>query len=232
MLDQTKKPKRQGWKQNPEAVQENILNAALEEFSQRGFASGSINVIADKTATSKRMIYYYFGDKEGLYRKVIDKAYQDMREGEAKLNLDVSDPVAAMRKLIKFTFEHHAEQQDFIRLVMIENIHRAKHLASKEKFAEINALAIARVNEIYNAGVTQQVFRTGLSPAQIHWQISAMCFFNVSNKATFSAAFGDDLFSHDGQQQLCRSIQNTVLAFLEYDPEQSETRGLSDKTNS
>lgn len=221
MLDDSKKTKRQGWKQNPEAVQENILNAALEEFSQRGFASGSINVIADKTETSKRMIYYYFGDKEGLYRKVIEKTYQDMREGEAKLDLDISDPVAAMRKLIHFTFEHHTEQQDFIRLVMIENIHRAKHLVAKEEFAKINALAIERVNEIYNAGVTQQVFRKGLSAAQLHWQISAMCFFNVSNKATFSAAFGDDLFSENGQQELCRSIQNTVLAFLEYDPEQS-----------
>jgi len=222
MLDDSKKTKRQGWKQNPEAVKENILNAALEEFSERGFASGSINVIADKTATSKRMIYYYFGDKEGLYRKVIEKTYQDMREGEAKLDLDTSNPISAMRKLINFTFEHHAEQRDFIRLVMIENIHRAKHLGPKDEFSEINALAIDRVNEIYNAGVNQRVFRSGLCASQIHWQISAMCFFNVSNKATFSTAFGNDLFTERGQIELCRSIEDTVLAFLQYNPELNE----------
>lgn len=219
MRNQTKKPKRQGWKQNPEAVRENILNSALEEFSLHGFSSGSVNVIAGKTATSKRMIYYYFGDKEGLFRKVIEKTYKDMRAGEAKLDLDISNPIAAMRKLIDFTFEHHAEQIDFIRLVMIENIHKGKHLASKEKFSEINTLAIQRVNEIYNAGVEKKVFREGLSASQIHWQISAMCFFNVSNKATFSAAFGDDLFSQSGQQDLSQSIQNTVLAFLQHNPE-------------
>lgn len=219
MTENKEKKKRQGWKQNPEAVQENILEAALEEFAERGFAGARINLIADKTDTSKRMIYYYFGDKEGLYRRVIEKTYTDTRQGELALELDLSKPQEALRKLITFTFNHHRKHSDFIRLVMIENIHQGRHLGEKQHFADINAPAIQRVKEIYSAGVEQGVFRRGLSAEQLHWQISAMCFFNVSNQATFAAAFGDQLFTPTGQKELCQTIEDTVLTFLLHEPD-------------
>jgi AcrR family transcriptional regulator len=68
-------PKRKTtWKKDPAAVKENILTIATEEFAARGLSGANINEIAQKTATSKRMIYYYFGDKEGLYQHVLELA--------------------------------------------------------------------------------------------------------------------------------------------------------------
>ena len=67
------KPRR---KKNPAAVKQNIIEVAIKEFSAHGLAGSSVNVIAEKTETSKRMIYYYFGGKSELYRAAIEHAYR------------------------------------------------------------------------------------------------------------------------------------------------------------
>lgn len=127
-LDLRKCMNRRGWKQDPAGVQSNILAVASTEFAAKGLSGARIDEIAAKTRTSKRMIYYYFGDKEGLFRRVLEEAYQKVREGEQKLNLEHLPPVEALTRLVEFTFDHHSSNPDFIRLVMIENIHHGAHL--------------------------------------------------------------------------------------------------------
>src|SRR5216117_2036937 len=56
---------------NPDRSKERILIAALKEFSARGFAGARVDVIARRAAINKRMLYHYFGDKEGLFREVL-----------------------------------------------------------------------------------------------------------------------------------------------------------------
>ena len=69
---------RGGWKQDPAAVRKNILAVAMAEFAANGLSGARIDEIAAKTNTSKRMIYYYFGDKEGLYGRVLEEAYREV----------------------------------------------------------------------------------------------------------------------------------------------------------
>ena len=84
---------------NPEATRANIISVATQEFAENGLSGARIDEIAAKTATSKRMIYYYFGDKAGLYRHVLEAAYARVRAGEEALQLDHLDPVDALRRL-------------------------------------------------------------------------------------------------------------------------------------
>jgi AcrR family transcriptional regulator len=98
------------------------------EFAKSGFSSAKIDDIAARTKTSKRMIYYYFGDKEGLYIQALEAAYGSVRVGERALNLDGMPPLQALERLVAFTFDHHRRNPDFIRMVMIENVHHAEHL--------------------------------------------------------------------------------------------------------
>jgi AcrR family transcriptional regulator len=182
-----------GRTQDPEGTRRNIIEVATKEFAEYGLAGARIDEIAAKTKSSKRMIYYYFGDKEGLYLQVLETAYKKVRAVEATLNLDDLDPVDALRSLVEFTFDHHNANQDFIRLVMIENIHHAEYLARSRVIQELNVTAIDTIARLYERGVRAGVFRKGLDPVDLHWQISALCFFNVSNRATFSKIFARDL---------------------------------------
>ncbi len=206
------------WKQDPEGVRANILAVALEEFSANGLSGARIDEIAAKTRSSKRMIYYYFGDKESLYLKALEAAYKKVRLGEERLELDHLPPREALERLVEFTYEHHRNNPAFIRLVMIENIHHGRYLEQSEEIKRLNAAAISRVERVYRKGVEDGVFREGLTPLRIHWLISAMSFFNVSNAATFSLLFSPNLMAADGQRVLREDVREAVLRFVTVEP--------------
>lgn len=123
-------------------VRRDILSVAMEEFSQNGLSGARIDEIAARTRTSKRMIYYYFSDKESLYQRVLEEAYAKVRGGESDLELDDLEPAAALDKLCRFTFDHHRRNPAFIRMVMIENIHHGRHMQSSETIRQLNRPAI------------------------------------------------------------------------------------------
>lgn len=215
-MTETLRPKagrnnRPRWKQNPAAVRANILRVAREEFAKNGLSGARVDEIAARTKTSKRMIYYYFGDKDGLYRRVLEAAYREVRAGERQLDLEGLTPEAALRRLVEFTFDHHRRNPEFIRLVMIENIHHGSYLSQSEVIRDLNSGAIEHLERVLDRGRRSGAFRPDADPLTVHWQISALCFFNVSNEATFSVIFGDELSKAEGQQRLRRWVAETVL---------------------
>jgi AcrR family transcriptional regulator len=203
--------RRAGWKQDPERVQRDILTAATAVFARQGFASTRIEDIADETQTSKRMIYYYFGDKLGLYLKVLEAAYAKVRLGEAALELAHLPPLMALRRLVEFTFDHHRANPDFIRLVMIENVHEARNLRASGLIERVNAGAIAHLDDICVRGQAEGTIRPDLTALDLHWHISALSFFNVSNRPTFGLSFGTALFTDAGQARLREQVVRSVL---------------------
>ncbi len=200
--------------QDPEGTRRDILEIASEEFALNGLAGARIDEIAARTRSSKRMIYYYFGDKEGLYLRALENAYRRVREGEAKLDTEGLPPTEALARLVEFTFDHHHRHEDFIRMVMIENIHRGAYLDRSSVIRELNATAIDHIARIYHRGVAEGLFREGIDPLDLHWQVSALCFFNVSNRATFSKIFGRDLGAAHVLARLRRNAVDMVLRFV------------------
>ena len=61
-----------------------ILDVATREFAEHGFAGARVDEIAERTRTTKRMIYYYFGGKEQLYVAVLERAYAAHPRGRAR----------------------------------------------------------------------------------------------------------------------------------------------------
>lgn len=173
----------------PEATMADILAVATAEFAAKGLSGARIDEIAQATRTSKRMIYYYFGSKEGLYVKVLEEAYSRIRRIEAELHLDDLEPEEAIRRLVHFTMDYQWANQDFIRLVMNENIHRGSFLSHSKAIRQLNVPAIDGVRSVYQRGVAAGVFRPGLDPVDLHMSISALSIFNVANQYTFALIF-------------------------------------------
>jgi len=196
---------------SPEATRQNIIEVATSEFAQNGLSGARVDEIAAKTGSSKRMIYYYYGDKEGLYLAVLEEAYRKVRTTESQLDLEHLPPAEALRKLVEFTFDHHNANPAFIRLVMIENIHHGDYLARSKTIQDMNVSAIGDLERIYRRGLQDGIFRKGLSAIELHWQISALCFFNVSNRSTFSQIFRVDLSSKKALALLRAHIVEMVL---------------------
>jgi AcrR family transcriptional regulator len=199
---------------DPELTRRNILAVATREFAGKGYSGARVDEIAAQTNTSKRMIYYYFEDKEGLFVAVLEDAYRRIRQIEATLDLVDLEPEAAIRALVGFTFDYQNSNEDFIRLVMVENIHQGIHLARSRAIQDLNVSVINTLREIYERGVFNGVFREGIDEIDLHMTISALCFFNVSNRATFSQIFKKDMTSQEMLAKRRETVIDTVIRYL------------------
>jgi AcrR family transcriptional regulator len=178
-----------------EKTKQDIIEVATREFAAKGLSGARIDEIAARTKTSKRMIYYYFDSKEGLYLAVLEEAYRRIRRIESELNLDHLPPLEALAELVGFTFDYQTGYPDFIRLVVIENIHEGAHIKRSKVIQDLNVTAIDALRKLCARGQKEGVFRDNLDPIGLHMSISALCNFNVTNRATFSTIFKHDMTS-------------------------------------
>lgn len=199
--------------QDPDGVKKDILAVARTEFSRKGFAGARVDEIAARTRTSKRMIYYYFGGKEQLYITVLEDAYRGIRDLEKTLDLDGLEPEQALTTLVAFTFDYQNADPDFVRLIVNENIYDARHLKRSRAMQKVNAGAIDGLASIIARGQKIGVFRKPLDPLDLHMTISALSFFNVSNRATFSAIFKVEMASPAALALRRAQVIDTVLRY-------------------
>jgi len=199
---------------DPERTMADILAVATREFADKGLAGARIDEIAAATRTSKRMIYYYYGSKEGLYVAVLEDAYRQMRAIESELHLQDMPPEDALRRLVGHTVDYQLAHPDFIRLVMTENIHRGQYLAQSSSIRALNVPAIEGLRGVYERGVQAGVFRAGLDPVDLHMSISALSVFNVANQHTFSLIFQRELDSPRALGARRDSIVEMVVRFV------------------
>ncbi|MDO9711007.1 TetR/AcrR family transcriptional regulator [Paracraurococcus lichenis] len=199
---------------DPEQTRRAILDAALAEFADKGLSGARVDEIAARTATTKRMIYYYFGSKEGLYAAVLEEMYGGIRDAEQALELDSLDPVAAMTRLVEVTFDYHAAHPAFVRLVAVENIHQARHLRESPSISDRNDAVIRMLRALLDRGERAGVFRARVDAVDLHLLISGFCFYRVSNRHTLQAIFGRDLTAPAHAAAHRRMIVEAVLAWL------------------
>jgi AcrR family transcriptional regulator len=204
-------PRRQ---RDPERTRQEILDVALAEFAANGYSGARVDEIAARTRTTKRMIYYYFTSKEQLYIAVLERAYSTARDAERQLDVDHLDPVSAIRTLAELTFDHHETHENFIRLVAIENVHRAEFIARSAALAELNTPAVSVTESILKRGYAAGAFRRQAEPIDVHMLISAFCFFRVANRYTFGAIFGIDLADASRRDHYRRMVGDIVISYL------------------
>jgi len=201
-------------KYDPEQTKRNILDVATQEFSAMGLAGARVDAIAERTNTTKRMLYYYFDSKEGLYEAVLEKVYGDIRALEQELHIGELEPGAGLRRLVEFTFDYHDKHRDFVRLVSIENIHGAKYLEQLKSFKNRNVSILKTIEELLERGAASGAFRKDVDAYDLHLLISSFCFHRVANRYTFGAAFGRDPSSPRLRTRHRETIVEAVLRYV------------------
>lgn len=198
---------------DPDATKANILHVATLEFAELGFDGARIDAIAERTKTSKRMIYYYFQSKKGLYSAVLVEYYRRLRSAESLLDLQHLDPIEAITRLTHFTFDYHMNNADVVRLVMVENIAKGRHIEELPSLEPVNSVLIQSLKQICTRGKKIGVMRK-LDPLQLYMTIAALTFFNVSNRYTFSKIFGIDMVSTKSSDLRKKEITEAVLRYV------------------
>ncbi|MET8763869.1 TetR/AcrR family transcriptional regulator [Lentzea sp. NPDC004782] len=191
-----------------------ILDVATREFADKGYTGARVDEIAERTSTTKRMIYYYFGGKEQLYVAVLERAYSAIRALEAELDVEHLEPEDAIRELAELTFDHHEANPDFIRLVSIENIHHAEHIARSEILAGLANPVLDGLTRVLARGREAGRFRADVDALDVHQVISSFCVFRLANRHTFAAIFGRDMLDPARREHHRRMLGDLLINYL------------------
>ena len=197
-----------------EATRARILDAAKKEFAKNGLGGARVDDISENAKANKRMIYHYFGNKEGLFQTVLENAYVDIRSAEQKLNLDHLEPKVALERLVRFTWDYYLKNPEFISLVNSENLHRAKHLKKSEVVKVYNRKFVSMVDNILTRGVAAGIFRTGIDPVQLNITIAAIGYYYLTNRFTGSIVFERDLMAKDALEERLSFNIDTILRLV------------------
>jgi AcrR family transcriptional regulator len=203
-----RKPKR------PDANRAQILAAALEEFAAHGVKGASMDGIAARTHTTRAMINYYFGGKGKLYLAVLEHVYREIRDAEAGLDLEHLSPVAAMRRVVDFTFDYYVSHPRFVQLVVAENQARGRYIRKSRAMRAFNLSIIDTLARIIERGRREGAFRSGLDALDVHAAISALGFFNVANQYTFSSIFEREMGATGDVARRRRLVTDMILSYL------------------
>jgi AcrR family transcriptional regulator len=213
-MTKASKPKAAPARADEDGTRDKILNVAIQEFSRYGLSGARIDAIAAESGANKGMIYYYFGGKESLYVAALEESYRRFRQVEADFHVDDLAPVPALRQLVSATFDYHAVHPEFIRMVMSENINQGEYIRKIPDLRAINRPAIALLDRVCRRGIADGVFRADLDPIDLHMSISALCFFNVANRHTFSTIFKVDMTSPAATAARRESVAEMILRYV------------------
>ena len=191
-----------------------LVDVATDEFARNGYSGARVDEIAARTRTTKRMIYYYFGGKEGLYLAVLERAYAGIREHERTLDLGHLSPTEAVRRLVELTFDYDESHPEFIKLVSIENIHEAEYLTKSDALGATNMSVVNLLGKLLDAGRASGEFNSDVAALELHLMISALCFFRVSNRPSVRAIFGYDMGAKRNRTRQRELIASMVLSYL------------------
>ena len=197
-----------------EATRARILAAAKAEFARVGLGGARVDRIAEIAGANKRMLYYYFGNKDELFRAVLEATYEHIRESEKALHLDEVDPPEAIRRLVSFTWNYYLEHPEFLTLLNSANLHRARHLEDSPRARTLNSPLIQTLGEVLERGRREGSFRGGVDPLQLYISIAALAYFYLGNRHTLAAIFGRSLMSPKARAERLSHIVDVVLGYV------------------
>ena len=204
-------------RRDAEATRARILAAATQEFARHGLAGARGDRVARAARSSERMVYYYFGNKEKLFRAVLEASYLSLQEAERSVHLDDLEPAQALDEFCRFVWRYYLEHPEFIGLVNTENLHRASHLKQSPQLTELVAPIVGLLQGLLARGEKGGVFRRGIDPTDLYIAIAALGYFYLSNSATLSAVLGRELRAPRNLDRHWRASAEMIQRFVRAD---------------
>jgi len=184
-----------GNSRDPQRTRQKILDAATEEFARYGLGGARVDRIAARAGANKRMLYYYFRDKDNLFLAALEGRYAHIRAAERSLDLEHLEPRRALKRLVEFTWDYFLEHPEFMTLLNSENLHKGRHVRRSRSVPEMHTPLVETLRGVLRRGEREGVFRKGIDPVQLYISIAGEGYFYLSNRYTLSQIFKRDLMT-------------------------------------
>jgi len=140
-----------------------ILHAALELFSERGFAAVSVQEIAQHAGLSKATVFHHFPNKEQLYLAVMRRACLDTSRFTDGVQAASASPLARLREFDSAHLAHLFGHPGISRLMLREAM-EGEQQVTKAMAEEVMGEHFRRVVALIREGQTAGLLRADLAP--------------------------------------------------------------------
>ncbi len=201
-------------KRNADATRAKILQAALSEFSERGLPAASTDDIADRCGVNKRMIYYYFGSKEGLYLSALESVFEKFVALEREIEVEHLEPAAAIEAMINLKIDYYVKNPHFVSFLTMENFYKARHLRKSKKLEMFKTPLTDVIARILKRGQSSGQFRQDVDPVDFYVSMCALCIMYFSNQHSLGVIFEREMTSDVNIERRRRTVVEFVLSYL------------------
>lgn len=201
-------------KRDAERTKASLMAAALKEFSQQGYSGARIEKIATRARCNIRMLYHYFGSKKNLYLAVLESAYDNILQQEARVRIDYDRPLDGVLALLKFVYDYFEKHPEFEGLLRTENMMQGKFVLRSEHVTQAAFPLRQVITDLIASGERAGVFRKGLDPIQLYVTILSVSRFHLANAYSLSALLGADLTRPEWRRARFRHACDLLSAYL------------------
>lgn len=206
---------------NPQRTRQRILDAARVVFAGKGFDGARVDAIALESGVNKRMIYHYFGNKDGLFAAVLEAVYggigRVVTEARAAGRFDALAPDAAICALTDIICRYYDDRPEVVALVNNENLYGGRHVAATKRARGVSRPVEAMIEQILHDGVERGLFRSGVPARALMTTIIALGYYFAAQKSTLSLAFGHDYHAPERADAWRRYVCGAVARFVAAD---------------
>jgi TetR/AcrR family transcriptional regulator len=206
----TRRRRAKNQSRDPEASRRRLLEAGVEVFSERGPDAGSVSMIAARAGINRRMLYHYFGSKEGLYRAALRHVYGQLSSTEVALADMVLEVEELLERLIRAEYAFLASHPQHVRLLGWENLRRGKS-ALEADLSGFKAPILEALRIALDRGQREGRFRADVDERQLLISCLALSFFYFSNQYTLGQALAFDLTTRRAIEKRIRHVVSLIL---------------------
>lgn len=207
------KPAERPVTRDPERTRRLILEAARAAFARYGLDGARVDAIAAASGANKRMIYYYFTDKEGLFLATLETVYAELSGVTDTLD-PAGPPEAALAQYVDAVWSYYLAHPEAIAILNNENLHGGRHLRRSTRLGDLERPYVEKLDRILRRGAESGTFRPGLDAVFIHITVIALAYLFIGNTPTLSIYFGRDLATPEARQEWRAHMEDAVGAIV------------------
>jgi AcrR family transcriptional regulator len=133
-------------------ARERLIEAGTALFAEKGYASTSVREIVERAGVTKPVLYYYFKNKEGMFRAILQGATENQDMLLAQVNDEPGTVQVRLGRLFRLTYEKVLDNRDLLRL--IHNLVFGPPQGAPEYDLErFHRRMISAIKDIYSEGV-------------------------------------------------------------------------------
>ena len=199
---------------NSGSIRDALLEVALNEFAEHGYAGARIERIVSAARCNIRMVYHYFRNKEGLYLAVIDSVFQELEAKTAQVVPDPEEPLQSLLDTMLFIFDYFDQHPVVEGLIRAENMAGGRFVAQSTYVHHAAAPITDKMRAIIASGTEKGIFRENIDAVQLYVTMTAIARFHLTNAYSLSALLNVAMTDESWRQDRRRHIVEVIEAYV------------------